>query len=63
MTIKTRDNGKETHSQKLDVEFEQFWREQISRANVRNLPLIDRLIWGGGSITIGILMIVRVLVS
>ena len=61
--IKNYEIGKEAHYREIEAEFERQWREQISKANVRNLPLIDRLIWGLGSITIGILMIVQALAS
>ena len=63
MAIKTCEIGKKHHCQEVNTEFERLWREQISKANVRNLPLIDRLIWGLASITIGILMIVQALAS
>ncbi len=63
MATKTYEISKEAHDQEVDTEFEQLWREQLNKANVRNWPMIDRLIWGLGSITIGILMIVRALAS
>lgn len=55
--------GQEARYREVEAEFERQRREQISQANARNWPLIDRLIWGLGSITIGILMIVRALAS
>jgi hypothetical protein len=61
--IKNNQVGSEAQYQELQAEFRRQWNEHVSKANVRNLPLIDRLIWGGGSITIGILMIVQALAS
>ena len=51
--------GKAAQYREVEAEFERQWREQIGKANLRNRPLIDRLIWGLASITIGILLIVQ----
>ena len=57
--FKNYEIGKEAQYRAVEAEFEQAWREQVNRANTRKLPLIDRVILGLASITLGILMIVQ----
>ncbi len=63
MAIKTYQIGKETQYREIEAEFERQCREQISRANEYELPIVYRLIFGLSTIMLGAGMIMQTLVS